>query len=183
MCNHRYASSGIWKNPGPHDAALLVRGSHHVSIEACFFGAGVAGYGIGATDGSRGLRVVGCHVEGAGQGGVFLYGNISNHSQPTGATISHNVVRSSGTILKFVSGIGLHCASWSLVSHNRVEDMPRFGISADQVLPICASMHNILEFNVLARTSTETTDTGAIEMSGVAQNSKQLEDIGWDVRA
>ena len=42
-------------------------------------------------------------------------------------------------------------------------------------------MHNILEFNVLARTSTETTDTGAIEMSGVAQNSKQLEDIGWDV--
>ena len=50
------------------------------------------------------------------------------------------------------------------------------------MLPICASMHNILEFNVLARTSTETTDTGAIEMSGVAQNSKQLEDIGWDVR-
>ena len=43
-------------------------------------------------------------------------------------------------------------------------------------------MHNILEFNVLARTSTETTATGAIEMSGVAQNSKQLEDIGWDVR-
>jgi hypothetical protein len=43
-------------------------------------------------------------------------------------------------------------------------------------------MHNILEFNVLARTSTETTDTGAFEMSGVAENSKQLEDIGWDVR-
>jgi hypothetical protein len=147
-----YVASGIWKNPvrakvlsvsssrqctaccpqGPHDAALVVRGSHHVSIEACSFGTGVAGYGVGATDGSRGLRVVGCHVEGVGQGGVLLYGNLTNHSQPTGAKISHNVIRSSGTILKFVSGIGLHYASWSLVSHNRVEDMPRFGISVSR---------------------------------------------------
>jgi hypothetical protein len=67
-----YTSDGCWCGPAgePNDAALVIANSNHVTIEASSFLAGVAGYGVAATNGSLGLRVIGCRMEGIGQGGV-----------------------------------------------------------------------------------------------------------------
>ena len=84
-----YVSEGCWCGVAsePNDAALVVNASHHVSIEACSFSAGIGGYAVGGTA-SNGLRVVGNHVEHVGQGGVMLWGNLLAKTQPEHATVS-----------------------------------------------------------------------------------------------
>jgi hypothetical protein len=163
-----YTSEGCWCGAAgePNDAAVIVDNSHHVTVEASSFLAGVGGYGVTATNGSLGLRVVGCRVEGVGQGGVLLYGTMLDHSQPDGAFISHNFVRDIGKILKHVGGVGLHSASHTVIAHNRISRSPRYGINIDQAMPSSASMHNLIEYNVVSAACMETADCGALEFNG-----------------
>ena len=44
--------------------------------------------------------------------------------------------------------------------------MPRYGIEVDTFMPTQASLHNVIEHNVLISTNQETSDTGAIEVDG-----------------
>ena len=163
-----YTSEGCWCGLAgePNDAAVLITKSNDVTVEACSFSAGVAGYGVAATNGSLRLRVVGCRVENTGQGGVLLYGNMLNHTQPDYAFISHNHVQNIGQILKHVGGVGLHSGSYAEITHNRVHRSPRYGINIDQGMPESASMHNVIAFNVVSETCRETADCGALEFNG-----------------
>jgi hypothetical protein len=163
-----YTSEGCWCGSAgePNDAAVLIAKSNDVTVEACSFSAGVAGYAVAGTNGSLRLRVVGCRVANTGQGGVLLYGNTLNHTQPDYAFISHNHVQNIGQILKHVGGVGLHSGSHAVITHNRVHRSPRYGINIDQGMPESASMHNFVAFNVVSETCRETADCGALEFNG-----------------
>ena len=169
-----FSSVGCWCGEAsePDDATIKVVGSNNVVVEACRFLPGLAGYAVSATNAAAGLRVVGNQMLGLGQGGVILFGNLSapgfpgNSSQPRNATIAWNFVKDAGQFLKHVAGASLRAASHSLISHNHFENMPRYGIEADTFMPTQASLHNVIEHNVLINTNTETSDTGAIEVDG-----------------
>jgi hypothetical protein len=169
-----YSSVGCWCGEAtePDDAAIKVVGSHDVVVEACRFLPGLAGYAVSATDASTGLRVIGNQMLGLGQGGVILFGNLTapgfpgNSSQPSNATISWNALFDGGRILKHVAGAAFRAASHSVISHNHFENLPRYGIAMDTFMPTQASLHNVVEHNVLVSTNEETSDSGAIEIDG-----------------
>ena len=173
-----YESEGCWCGPAGHpsDAAVVVRASNNVRIEACSFVSGIAGYAVAATDGSLNLNFIGNAVQSAGQGGVILYGGLASywhrlnatgpvHTQPDGAVITHNLVSHSGRILKHVSGVDLSGASGALVAHNRIEYMPRYGLATFSFVGSKNSYNNVFEKNQIYAMSLETDDTGAIYFS------------------
>ena len=134
-----YESVGCWCGEAqePDDATIKVVGADHVVVEACRFLPGLAGYAVSATDAAAGLRVIGNSMLGLGQGGVILWGNLTaqgfpgNSSQPRNATISWNLLKDGGQILKHVAGAAFRAASHSVVSHNHFERLPRYGIEID----------------------------------------------------
>eukprot|EP01050_Picozoa_sp_SAG11_P005524 SAG11_NODE_392_length_9837_cov_9.732183_5_plen_1590_part_00 len=169
-----YSSVGCWCGAAsePDDATIKVVGSHNVVVEACRFLPGLAGYAVSATDAATGLRVIGNQMLGLGQGGVILWGNLTavgfpgNSSQPSNATIAWNFLKDGGHIIKHVAGAAFRAASHSVISHNHFENLPRYGIEVDTFMPTQASLHNLIEHNVLISTNEETSDTGAIEIDG-----------------
>ena len=169
-----YSSVGCWCGEAqePDDATIKVIGANDVIVEACRFLPGLTGYAVSAADAAAGLRVIGNAMLGLGQGGVILWGNLTaqgfpgNSSQPRNATISWNLLKDGGQILKHVAGAAFRAASHSVVSHNHFERLPRYGIEIDTFFPTQASLHNLVEHNVLISTAQETSDTGAIEMDG-----------------
>ena len=60
----------------------------------------------------------------------------------------------------------MRAASHCVISHNHFENLPRYGIASDTFLPSQASLHNVIEHNVLIETNRETSDSGAVEFSG-----------------
>ena len=91
--------------------------------------------------------------------------------------IEHNVVERGGKILKHVSGVGLRAASWSVVRHNRIVDMPRYAMDADTIIPNEIAIGNTFEHNIMDGSSLETSDTGAMEFTGQGAMFK----LGWDM--
>ena len=194
-----YEAEGCWCGPAGHpsDGAVVVRSSNNVRIEACSFLSGIGGYAVAATDGSLGLEVVGNAVHSVGQGGVILYGGLDSywrrlnatgpiHLQPDGATVSHNYIGHSGRILKHVSGVDLSAASGARVAHNRIEFMPRYGLSLVSNVGSKNAYGNVFEYNQIHATSLETDDTSAIYFSATPgcaglDTAACFGSIGWNL--
>ena len=173
-----YDTAGCWCGPAgmPSDSAIAIWNSSHVTIEASTFLPGVTGYAVAATGGGKHLHIVGNRVSAVGQGGFLLYSKqlplACNHS-----VIEHNLVERGGKILKHVSGVGLRAASWSVVRHNRILDMPRYAMDADTIIPNEIAIGNTFEHNIMDGSSLETSDTGAMEFTGQGAMFK----LGWDM--
>lgn len=99
-----------------------------------------------------------------GQGGVVLWGNMT--TQPVDNTIAANHIDDCGKVYKHVAGIYLITGSGNLIAHNRISNLPRYGISLKSLDRDRYSHHNIIEFNEIIDTNLETNDTGAIETLG-----------------
>jgi len=168
----------------PNDAAVWLRAATHCRIAGNTF-RDVGGYGVTLCGPSAENEVVGNHIVGAGQGGVYLNGIAEEIRKPAARglrpnrnLVAGNYIHHCGAFYKHVAGIYLAFAHDNVLSHNLIHDTPRYGISLKMDCP-----GNRVEFNEVRRTNLETQDTGAIEMSenlagSIVQNNLVADSIG-----
>ncbi|HEY9770031.1 MAG TPA: right-handed parallel beta-helix repeat-containing protein [Coleofasciculaceae cyanobacterium] len=147
----------------PADAAIWLSATRRCVIENCNFVL-LGGYGIRLEQSSAENYLVHNNMTKLGQGGVVLSGNKT--TQPLNNTIAANQIYDCGKVYKHVAGIYLITGSGNLIAHNRISNLPRYGISLKSLDRDRYSHHNIIEFNEIIDTNLETNDTGAIETLG-----------------
>jgi hypothetical protein len=121
--------------------------------------ANIGGYAVRLDSQSANNEIVGNEVAFAGQGGVVLVGEVKD--QPRDNLVAGNWIHDGGQVYKHVAGVYAITAGNTRVAHNRIERMPRYGISFKT-----GSHNNVAEYNDLFFTNLETNDTGAIETLG-----------------
>jgi parallel beta-helix repeat protein len=123
------------------------------SVSSCGF-RDIGKYAVCVKEGGSN-RIVGNEIAGGAEGGVVLLGSAGN-------TVSDNHIHHCGWVYKHVGGVVLEGpkASSNAVSHNLVHDLPRYGISLKN-----PGGSNVIEYNELYNLSTETFDTGGIEVT------------------
>ncbi|MBI5835033.1 MAG: right-handed parallel beta-helix repeat-containing protein [Armatimonadetes bacterium] len=132
---------------------LHLTAARDVSVEDCAF-ANTGLYALAATESSS-CRFVGNRITAGAQGGVLLLD--SDHM-----TVTDNTMEHLGVIYKHIGGVVLEGpkASDNLIAHNLIRDSSRYGISIKM-----GGYRNVIEYNAVHDTSTETHDTGAIEVT------------------
>ncbi len=142
----------------PQDAAVWLSGARGCVIENNRF-VNIGGYAARLDNRSANNEFIGNEVAYAGQGGVVFVGEPP--SQPRDNLVAGNWIHHGGQVYKHVAGVYGITAGGTRVAHNRVEHMPRYGISFKT-----GSHNNTIEYNDLFFTNLETNDTGAIETLG-----------------
>ena len=137
-------------------------GASDCSIEECRF-ENCGRYALASVAGARN-RFLRCMVADSAQGGVLIID--SDHCQVADCTMERL-----GAVYKHVAGVVLTGAraSDNVVEHNEIRDSARYGITCKN-----AGFRNRIEANALYRASTETYDTGGIEVT--QQNRTQRSD-------
>ena len=155
----------------PAQAAIQLREASDCRVEGCNF-LSVGGYAVWIKGGSARNAVTSNEVADAGEGGVFLDGSAWREGgkgddfhqadpsgrRPTGNAVTENWIHHCGLVYAHVAGVYLNYAVSTMVTHNLITDMPRYGISIKYNSP-----GNDLEYNKILRTNRETNDTGGIE--------------------
>lgn len=147
----------------PQDAAIVMSGARDCIVEDCEF-AWLGGYALKLMNRSERCVFKRNHVHHVGQGGVIAVGGTveqSHHCEVLGNTIEHI-----GLIYKHVAGVYVCHGSDHRIAHNRIADVPRYGISFKSQGEERLSHRNVAEFNELVRCNLETNDTGAFESLG-----------------
>jgi parallel beta-helix repeat protein len=147
----------------PADAAIWFAGAKNCSVENCNF-TSVNGYAVKLEQKSHDNEIIGNSMKKLGQGGVILIGNSA--TQPYNNLIAGNDIQDCGQIYKHVAGVYVTTGSGNKVAHNRIHQMPRYGISFKSFDGNAFSHNNIAEYNEIIDTNLETNDTGAIETLG-----------------
>ena len=147
----------------PVDAAIWLSATRNCSIQCCQF-TRLGGYGIRLENRSHYNRLVNNSFSQLGQGGIILAGKTA--VQPYANTIAANQIDNCGLIYKHVAGVYVTTGSKNLIAHNRIQSMPRYGISLKSLGRDRYSHQNIVEYNEIIDTNLETNDTGAIETLG-----------------
>lgn len=147
----------------PADAAIWLSATRSCSIQHCQF-TRLGGYGIRLENLSHHNRLIHNSFTRLGQGGIILAGKTAVQSYAN--TIAANQIDCCGSIYKHVAGIYVTTGSNNLIAHNRIQSMPRYGISLKSLDGDRYSHHNIVEYNEIIDTSLETSDAGAIETLG-----------------
>ncbi len=127
--------------------------ARNIVVEDCAFPCSGL-YAIAAT-GSSACRFVGNRITDSAQGGVLLLD--SDHM-----AVTDNTILNVGVIYKHIGGVVLDGPKTSdnLIAHNLIRDSSRYGISIKS-----GGFRNVIEYNAVHDTSTETHDTGAIEVT------------------
>ena len=159
----------------PDDAAIHLANSRKCVIENNRF-YGIGGYALKIVEQAAGNEFVGNEVDLAGQGGVILEAWDAGQ-QPVDNLIAGNYFHRLGQVYKHVAAVYCTTAHGTVITHNRIEDVPRYAISFKGYGPGAGSHRNIAEFNEINRTNLETNDTGAIECLG-----RDKEDSGNIIR-
>jgi parallel beta-helix repeat protein len=166
------------------DAAVWLRSATNCRIASNVF-RDVGGYAVTLAGPSSENEIIGNHIVGAGQGGVFLNGIAEEMRKPAPRSLRpyHNLVAGNyihhcGAFYKHVAGVYLSHSYDNVIAHNLITDMPRYGLSLKHECP-----GNRVEFNEVRRTNLETQDTGAIEMSenksgSVVNNNFVVDSVG-----
>lgn len=76
--------------------------------------------------------------------------------------VTNNTISRVGVYFRAASAVSLTESWGNTVSHNRIQDVPRFGVSEINYDPAQKSGGNIYEYNEVLRSGRETPDTGAI---------------------
>ena len=147
----------------PQDAAVVLSGAKDCSISGCDFSL-LGGYALKLKNQSARCEFRGNRVHKSGQGGVIMVGNTKN--QPRRCRIVGNAMSDLGLVYKHVAGVYATTGSDNVIAHNRITDVPRYGVSLKSYDKSACSHGNIVEFNDIRRTNLETHDAGAIETLG-----------------
>ncbi|MDW8122406.1 MAG: right-handed parallel beta-helix repeat-containing protein [Armatimonadota bacterium] len=156
-----YTAPGGYYDPA--DAAIWMTGARHCIVSDCTF-EGLGGYAVRLDERSEHNKIIGNRMKALGQGGVVLMGNTA--TQPKHNLIAANEMSDLGQIYKHVAGVYVISGSGNRIAHNRIERVPRYGISLKSLDSNFYSHQNVVEFNELIDTNLETNDTGAIETLG-----------------
>jgi len=147
----------------PSDAAIWMIAARSCLVEGCNF-RHLGGYAIRLEQLSSDNEIIDNTMAELGQGGVVLLGNTD--TQPVNNLIAANDIHDCGKIYKHVAGVYLNTGSDNRIIHNRIQRMPRYGISLKSGHDQHFSHNNLVEFNEVLDTNLETNDTGAIETLG-----------------
>lgn len=147
----------------PADAAIWMSATQNCTVKNCNFTL-LGGHGVRLDRGSHHNQIIKNSMSQLGQGGVILTGDTAD--QPVENTIAANYINNCGRIYKHVAGVYLTTGSGNLIAHNRIQSMPRYGISLKSFSGDRYSHDNVVEYNEIIDTSLETNDAGAIETLG-----------------
>lgn len=154
-----------------------------------------------------GIEIKNCHIHNTGLHGIYLkglsrnnkiYGNYIEYIGHTGIQIegiaepecfssreneiSNNYIHDTGQLVGHGAGIQLIQSGKNIISHNRIDNTPRYSISLksyrlkkditdeerqrDNILYTGYNRDNIIEYNDVSRANIDSQDTGAIEIWG-----------------
>ncbi|MDD4870269.1 MAG: right-handed parallel beta-helix repeat-containing protein [Kiritimatiellae bacterium] len=135
------------------DGAVYFGNATDCSIVDCIF-RNVGKYAVCIKEGGNN-RVVGNVIANGAEGGVVLL-------QTSGNEVTDNHIHDCGWVYKHVGGVILEGLKTSdnLIAHNLIHEIPRYGISLKN-----PGSRNVVEYNKLYNLSTETFDTGGIEVT------------------
>lgn len=142
-----------------NDGVIYLSAATHCSVADCVF-TNIGKYAVCVTGGGDNT-ISGNDISDSAEGGVLLLGSARN-------TVSDNHIHHCGAVYKHIGGVVIQGAGAddNTVSHNMIHDMSRYGISLKN-----AGGRNVIEFNRVHNTNTETYDTGGIE---VTQHDKEF---------
>lgn len=140
------------------DGVVYLGNATNCSVERCVF-RNIGKYGVCAKGGA-GHVIRGNEIGHSAEGGVLLLDSASN-------TVSDNHIYDCGLVYKHIGGVVLQGAGTSdnLIAHNHIHDMSRYGITIKT-----GGLRNVIEYNRVERTNTETFDTGGIEVTQQDRN-------------
>ncbi len=147
----------------PQDAAIHMSGARRCEVSGCEF-AWCGGYALKLAKRSEQCVFADNHVHHAGQGGVIAVGG--TRAQSHHCAVVANRMEHLGLVYKHVAGVYITAGCDHYVAHNRIADVPRYGISFKSAGEDHLSHRNVIEFNEIRRCNLETNDTGAIESLG-----------------
>ena len=147
----------------PQDACIVMDGARRCVIRDCEF-AWLGGHALRLSGRSEQCVFGENHLHDLGQGGVIMVGGTADQSHHCAVTA--NRIERLGLIYKHVAGVYVTSGSDHYVAHNRIADVPRYGISLKSMGEGALSHRNVVEFNEIRRCNLETNDTGAIESLG-----------------
>ena len=136
-----------------NDGAVYMRAATNCTVQRCrLLNTGKTAVCI--TDGGS-HTVTGNDISQSGEGGVVLINSAGN-------TVVDNHIHDCGQVYKHVAGVALvrRKAEGNRIAHNLIHDIPRYGITLKAV-----GSRNVIEYNELYNLSTETYDTGGIEVT------------------
>lgn len=151
-----------------NDGAIWMVDARDCRISDCTF-RDVGGYGVWLHADSTDNVIVSSEFVGCGQGGVYMDGYVRNsfrEAMADGRRPQHNLVAGNhihhcGLFYAHVSGVYSAVSGENLIAHNRIHQMPRYGVSLKGDCPDA-----VIEYNDVQFTNLLTRDTGAIEMAG-----------------
>lgn len=135
------------------DGVVFFGNATDCSVRDCNFN-DIGKYAVCIKGGGNNL-VAGNEIANGAEGGVVLL-------ETAGNTVSDNHIHNCGWVYKHVGGVVLEGLKTSdnVVAHNLIHDIPRYGISLKT-----PGSRNVVEYNNLYNLSTETFDTGGIEVT------------------
>ena len=77
-------------------------------------------------------------------------------------TVTNNTIDHSGSLYTLQGAIAMTESSGNVISHNLIQDVPRFGIAEGNHDPAIPSGGNTIEYNIIRNSGQATPDTGAI---------------------
>ena len=143
---------------GNNGVVYLTNATHCVIADCAFRNIGKYAVCIAAGGDNR---IIGNDISNSAEGGIALLKSARN-------TVSDNHIHHCGAVYKHIGGVIIEGAGAdeNVVAHNTIHDISRYGISLKN-----PGRRNVIEFNRVRRTNTETYDTGGIE---VTQGDKEF---------
>lgn len=147
----------------PNDAAIWMSGAKQCIVESNRF-ENLGGYAVRLDGKSTGNEIVGNEMTKLGEGGVLFFGPAS--SQSTSNLVAGNWIHHIGEVYKYVSGVAAISGSGNRIANNLFEYLPRSAVALKSNDASNYSHNNLVEYNDIQFVNLETTDSGAIEVSG-----------------
>ena len=181
-----------WNEPANKEAAVYLEYTEGCSIENCRITN--AGYnGVSLVWANREARISGCEIAECGFHGILVSGYRASFGKDMDLnrdhTVTNNWIHDCGKLVGHGGGIFIWAGSHSEFSHNRIHDMPRYGICMkgqryygnfpdslkqagvtwEDHYDYVHSRNNVIAYNDIFRVSRDSEDNGFISFWGTGR--------------